>query len=792
MKGKLCKIPGILIAAMLLLSMVAFPAIAGVPDKPHDANAMWIEPLSIDLNTADHDVGYKFNITVWVNLTVPSFWWQVKVLFCSECLNATRTGYTHEYKSEFFDPLPTVPVIPIIDNVEDYVLHGESLVGGFERDPGFGSLCWIEFVVIKVPEKGERLDCLFDIETTYPDMTYVYDPVPTPIPLTPYNAPYSFVWIPPGPALLSVHNPGFGREDEWSTPDFFFDRGANWNSTWFTVDIYLTISSAWFITNASFTLSYNTELIDTTQDNITIYAFPGPNEVTITHGVPDTIDFVLRNPCGAVSIGGTVLVATIDFHIHGQPMFHEVAEVTSPLAFSDVILWDHFYDIPCGTEDGLVTVEGYMLMPPPWLEVEPAETTMGPEPVVCKTFDVDIVVKELDPRWHCVAVQFILLYDESLIEPVAVTEGDFFDPYAPYGTLFVAYIEPPKPDVPSWHVLVGLLVFPNTTTGEYDQMPPWPEGNGTVATITFHVIHQSYPYNFTSPLHLEPATDGVNGLSCMFIDADTAIIPHDLPVDGIVNIVTALPGRMIDLYTQYPAPYGGQGSDNPSDMFGPQGIVYLYANVTYNYWPVTNEDVGFEIEGPFDQETGLPLPRYQIWYKGSARTDKDGVAWIKYQLPWPCEDPEGLFGKWKVTATVDICEVIVMDTLTFDYQYVVTWKTVTVDREPLKEYKHCEWVGITVKFKSKAQQPRWVLITAVIEDNLQTPIGIAWTWILVGGAEPCTWIQYEVTLWIHVPQHAFAGPAWIHVNAFTDDPTVGGVPWCPEYEPTPEIYIQPY
>ena len=790
MKGKLCKIIGILIAAMLLSTMVAFPAMAGVPDEPHAANAMWIEPSSVDLNTADHDVGYKFNVTVWVNITVPSYAWQVKLLFCSECLNATRIGYTHVDKSEFFDGLPTTPVVPIIDNVEDYAWHAETLTGPVQRDPGFGSLIWIEFVVIKVPAKGERLDCVFDIETTYATgQTWVLDPGLMDIPLTPYNAGYSFVWVPPGPALLSVHNPG--PYPDPSPPSFFFDRGTDWNCTWFTVDIYLDISFAWFITNASFALGYNTALIDTTPANITIYAFPGPNEVTIVHGVPDKIYFILRNPCGLEPIGGHVLIATIDFHIHNQSFYPGVPEPkTSPLVFQDVILFDHFYDIPCGTEDGLVTVEGYLIMTLPWLEVEPAETTMGPEPVVCETFDVDIVVKELDERWLCVAVQFYLLYDESLIEPVAVTEGDFFQPYAPYGTLTVSVVEPPPPGT-MWHVLFGTLILPNAT-GEYDQMPPWPEGNGTIATITFHVIHQSYPYNFTSPLHFEPVYDGIAGLSGMFIDADANLIPHDLPVDGAVNIVTALPGRIIDVYTQYPAPFGGQGPNNPSDMFGPQRIVYLYANVTYNYWPVNNKDVGFEIEGPFDQDTGLPLPRYQIWYKGSARTDKDGVAWIKYQLPWPCEDPEGLFGKWKVTATVDICEVIVMDTLTFDYQYVVTWKTVTVDREPLKEYKHCEWVGITVKFKSKAQQPRWVLITAVIEDNLQTPIGIAWTWILVGGAEPCTWIQYEVTLWIHVPQHAFAGPAWIHVNAFTDDPTVGGVPWCPEYEPTPEIYIQPY
>ena len=775
MKAKLCKTLGIFIVAMFILSMIAFPTMAADPNVPHAADAMWIEPSSVNLNTATHDVGYKFNVTLWTNVSQASFSWQFKLLFNTAYLNVTACVFSAGGTSDFYVGHGTVPVTAIIDNVNGYVLHGESLVGTDSRPAGWGSLSIVEFVVTAVPEKGEEIISELDIQTTYVTKdTYVEAAAGGDIPLNVYNASYSFVWAPPGPALLSVHNPG--PYPTASTPNFFFERSTIWNCTWFTVDIYLDISSAWFITNASFTLTFNTALINTTLANVTTHAFPGPNEVVVTHGDPDTISFILRN-VAAAPIGGHVLVATIDFHIYNQGIFPTVG--TSPLDLIIGELWDHFYRIPCEDEDGLVTVEGYMLMAAPWLEVEPPEITMGPEPSICKTFDVNVTIKGLDARWQLVGIQFRLSYDPTLIEFVEGIEGPFMqDPeWNLYGTFPMIW-----PDNGAYgpHVLAGDLLLPD----ENGTWAAFPYGSGVLFTIRFHVIYQSYPHNFSCPLDF---------LEILLVNSDSEVIPVDWEkvVNGTYNIVTDLPGRMIDVYTQYPAPFGGQGPYTPSDMFGPQSVVTLYAEVTYNYYPVNNKDVGFEIEGPFDQETGQPLPRYEIW-KLSARTDKNGTAWISFQLPWPCDDPEGLFGKWKVTATVDICEEVVMDVVTFDFQYIVTWVDVTVDREPLKEYKHCEWVEITITFKSKAQLPRDVLITAVLQDNLQTLVGFDMVWTTVGGAEPCHWICYEVTLSIHVVQWVFAGPAWIHVNAFTEDPTVGGVPYCPEYAPPVEIFIQPY
>ncbi|MFX0085579.1 MAG: hypothetical protein ACFFAU_07890 [Candidatus Hodarchaeota archaeon] len=121
-----------------------------VPSEPHPANAMWIEPFSI--TTAN--IGDKFNITVFVNLTMNSFAWQIKLYFNSTLFSATKIGYTNGTKSDFFTEFSPIPVTPKIDNDEGYVLHGESLLGNDEKAPGYGSLIWIEFKVTQIPPQN--------------------------------------------------------------------------------------------------------------------------------------------------------------------------------------------------------------------------------------------------------------------------------------------------------------------------------------------------------------------------------------------------------------------------------------------------------------------------------------------------------------------------------------------------------------------------------------------------------------------------------------------------------------
>ena len=149
--------------AIILLNV--FPAYADEPSETHDADAMWIEPSSIDLSGVS--VGHLFNVTVAVNITSTEEvgTWQAKVLFNSTYLDAVKTGYTGVGKSNWFQDFSTMPVDPIINNVAGFVLHGESLVGVAQPSPGAGTLFWIEFNVTAV--STEFLTLVFNITATY-------------------------------------------------------------------------------------------------------------------------------------------------------------------------------------------------------------------------------------------------------------------------------------------------------------------------------------------------------------------------------------------------------------------------------------------------------------------------------------------------------------------------------------------------------------------------------------------------------------------------------------------------
>ena len=98
--------------------------------------------------------------------------------------------------------------------------------------------------------------------------------------------------------------------------------------------------------------------------------------------------------------------------------------------------------------------------------------------------------------------------------------------------------------------------------------------------------------------------------------------------------------------------------------------VELYANVTYNYWPVQQKDVAFEIRDLSGE----------LWAILVARTNEAGTASTSFRIPWPCDNPEELFGVWAVTATVDLACEVINDTLRFHFDYLVETFKVTTDK----------------------------------------------------------------------------------------------------------------
>jgi len=163
---------------------------------------------------------------------------------------------------------------------------------------------------------------------------------------------------------------------------------------------------------------------------------------------------------------------------------------------------------------------------------------------------------------------------------------------------------------------VGDLAYVNTAVLLLPHSAPPPvwnnpiSGTGHLVKLTFKVIYQeAFPWIATSPLDL---------YETIFADRNGAEVPGVEPHDGQVTINGFIIGRMIDLYDQYPAPYGGQGPFMPSDMFWPQKEVELNTNVTYNLWPVQQKLVGFEVRDPAGNVVAIL----------TATTDEFGVAHI--------------------------------------------------------------------------------------------------------------------------------------------------------------------
>jgi hypothetical protein len=211
--------------------------------------------------------------------------------------------------------------------------------------------------------------------------------------------------------------------------------------------------------------------------------------------------------------------------------------------------------------------------------------------------------------------------------------------------------------------------------------------------------------------------------------------------------------------------------------------VYLWTNVTYNYFPVSDKLVSFEIQEP----SGTVYAKYTVY------TDPNGVAGVTYRMPWPEPNPESLFGIWTVTATTTIADGTVNDTMQFEYGYLVNiWKVTATGGIDNYEYAHEQTVTITITYGTYAQQFYPALFVSQLVDTLMVTDGIATYSTIVGGAPAFNvYANSTISVTIYIPYWAFAGIATIYTNAFSYEPTEGGVAITPEYV-GPQIAIQPY
>jgi hypothetical protein len=191
---------------------LALPVMAYTSTEPHDANAMWFEPSTIELNSSEITVGHKLNVTIWANSSLETKGWQFWLVYANTYINVTKAGYTAGTKSEFLQAITTIGLSPNIrvnfNATHNRVDFGEAWLMGPYREPGFGSLCWIEFEVINLPPEDQTVDIPLDVAYAYelmdPPQTYLLYSDDTKRPLNVYNGLIRFVGEEPQPTQYTL------------------------------------------------------------------------------------------------------------------------------------------------------------------------------------------------------------------------------------------------------------------------------------------------------------------------------------------------------------------------------------------------------------------------------------------------------------------------------------------------------------------------------------------------------------------------------------------------------------
>ena len=446
-----------------------------------------------------------------------------------------------------------------------------------------------------------------------------------------------------------------------------------------------------------------------------------------------------------------------------------------------------------------------------------------------ETFNVSVMIgNELgggcSSFWDVAGFDINFTYDPTLILLTNLYQGNFL------GT-----------NVAGWNVTALNTGTPGMVWMVQTKLPPDTPSGGTdsLFTMKFQVINVP----FGAPLGCDLAIASSNLASWAhpgrpygpWFGSDYAVsMPYNVPLYGHVRSnghytsPFIFPGPAIDLYDQYPYPYGGQGLNQHSDSFAPQELVCLFAKVTFAGDRITNKLVVFEVFDALGHKITL-LQNY---------TDQNGIATVCFRLPmydsqagsW---DP-AIFGWWYVVATVSVDQVTVNDTMWFEVGWLVQVLTVVANNAPY--FKYIDMMNFTAIILTIHEQPITALFSVDAYDVMGYPIGEAFAYWTVNatrvagipgnttkgvyewGDQVITSVDlppyvHEVTpitdivplpttpprsIMIAIPTWARVGGETVIGYALTDFPAVGGTPLGPQSPAPPytlagsTFVIQPF
>lgn len=145
-----------------------------------NASVMWVEPSRVSLPKDSAAVGYRFNVTVWLNMNQDIFSYQVGLLYNRTQLKCDRAGFTDGGMSEYFTGHYSSAWMRIDTSYlgNGSILAAECCIRSDNiSGPRVGSLIWGEFEVVAAPSSNMSFTSMFDINTKCEntDQTYVWD-----------------------------------------------------------------------------------------------------------------------------------------------------------------------------------------------------------------------------------------------------------------------------------------------------------------------------------------------------------------------------------------------------------------------------------------------------------------------------------------------------------------------------------------------------------------------------------------------------------------------------------------
>ena len=239
-------------------------------------------------------------------------------------------------------------------------------------------------------------------------------------------------------------------------------------------------------------------------------------------------------------------------------------------------------------------------------------------------------------------------------------------------------------------------------------------------------------------------------------------------------------GRKIDVFTQK-IPFNGKGINQSSDAFEPQELVILYALVTYNEAPIANKLVAFQVNNPANAFQNITVGRV---------TNQSGIAQFSFRIRWPSENAEQIiFGEWSATASVEIVQQVVVDTLTFQVGWIIKITKITTLNakfEPQTKFLRGDGIvfDLTVENIALTLKSATIMIDAQDADSYPI-IHIEMDNLVFQPGEN------HVRAYSQIPTAAAIGEATVSAAAYTAPPKISGVLYSPAALSTFEIIRVP-